>query len=109
MSSAWQWQGQAQSPWDSIRRSLWGWGSPGSLTSTSPAGRAFHVLWPPICLVSNSYFYPRSFQSTALLGDMGQQEGPRLYPSKSRLSLPAEPLAEGSHSVFKLTCDPSTG
>lgn len=80
-----------------------------------PCLRPFMCSGPRSASSATAIFIPCSFQSTALLGDMGQQEGPRLYPSKSRLALPTGPLAEMEsamvtrpHSVCELACDPPT-
>lgn len=49
--------------------------SQGPSTSTAPT-RAFHVLWPPFCLISNGYFYSLQFSVNSPCGGggMGQQE-----------------------------------
>ena len=57
--------------------------SQGPSTSTTPA-QAFHVLWPPFCLISNSYFYSRQFSVNSPcvcvgggrgMGQQGEWEG----------------------------------
>lgn len=53
---------------------LWGWGNPRFPLPPPPLPQAFHVLWPPFCLVSNSYFYSRRFSVNSHHWGMGQQE-----------------------------------
>lgn len=44
--------------------------SQGPSTSTAPT-RAFHVLWPPFCLISNGYFYSLQFSVNSPCGGGG--------------------------------------
>lgn len=44
-----------------------GLGNPRVSPPPPPQPQAFHVLWPPFCLVSTAIFIPCSFQSTALV------------------------------------------
>ena len=100
MSPALQRQGQARAPLEGAYRA----GDPPPL----PLPQAFHVLWPPVCLISNSYFYSLRFSvnsswveggvGTGGMGQQEEQEGlqePRALPMAGQAApLLAGPLAE---------------
>ena len=95
-----QWQEEARTPPRLHWKVLMGLGNPRVSPPLPPQPQAFHVLWPPFCLVSTAIFIPCSFQPAALVceggragngtasrgvgGATGVAEGPRC-PSKGRL------------------------
>ena len=71
-----QWQEEARTPPRLHWKVLMGLGNPRVSPPLPPQPQAFHVLWPPFCLVSTAIFIPCSFQPAALVcGGGGQGTG----------------------------------